>query len=503
MQKPPIALVALGVFAALTSLIPLCYLLFRVASGAEKALAELFRFRTLELLSNTLLLTLSVTVTALVIGFFQAWLTTRTNLPFGGLFAVVATLPLAIPSYVLALGLTSIWPWFTGFVAAWLTLSLATAPYVFLAVSAALIRVSTNREEVARSLGLTRFQVLLRVTWPEVKTAVMASGLLVSLYTLSEFGAVSILRFDTFTRAIYNAYRGSFDRTSAAALALVLVVLTLIVLYFERKFRTEVQVVDSNGRRLRIDLGGYRALAILVLGFIGFVAAGLPIFALVRWVVIGSSATDVFALLTALGVSLGLAVSAGLLIGVFAVAMALWNVRYRSNLATISESVVWSSHALPGIVVALSLVFVGANLTPAIYQTVWLLLIAYLVLFLPNALSIISTPVGQVSISQEQVARSLGLGPMGTIFRVILPIARPGIIAGMALAALTVLKELPATLLLKPNGTDTLATELWSATDTLSYAQAAPYALALIIMAGVPALMLNSQARKLISEVQR
>ena len=163
-----------------------------------------------------------MTLTALVIGFAQAWLTTRTNLFGTAFFAVLGTLPLAIPSYVLALAYTSVFPGFNGFFASWITLSLATAPYVFLAISAALIRSNANQEEVARSLGLSSFQVLRKVTWPQVRPAAMASGLLVALYVLSEFGAVSILRFDTFTRAIYNAYRGSFDRTAAASLACLL-----------------------------------------------------------------------------------------------------------------------------------------------------------------------------------------------------------------------------------------------------------------------------------------
>ena len=161
----------------------------------------------------------------------------------------------------------------------------------------------------------------------------------------------------------------------------------------------------------------------------------------------------------------------------------------------------WAAHALPAVVVALALVFFGANLVPAIYQTIWLLLLAYLILFLPNALGLVGTPIAQVPRSIEEVARSQGLSKNAALRKVVLPIATPGILAGVALAALTVLKELPATLLLRPNDLDTLATELWQATEVLAYSQAAPYALALIIIAGVPALVLNAQARKLISEV--
>jgi iron(III) transport system permease protein len=500
MQKPPIAVVALGVFAALSALLPLTYLLIRLAAGFDRALVELLRPRTLELLSNTLLLTVSVTLTALIIGFTQAWLTTRSNLVWTPLFAVLGTLPLAIPSYVLALSYTSLFPWFNGFFAAWITLSLATAPYVFLAVSAALIRSNANQEEVARSLGLSSFQVLLRVTWPQVRPAALGSGLLVALYTLSEFGAVSILRFDTFTRAIYNAYRGSFDRTAAAALAVVLVLLTLIVLYFEKRYRNSYTKIEKQSRQLRINLGTWRAPSALLLLLIALGSSVLPISALIGWSVVAKS-WDLLPILQALGASLGISITAGLVIGVFAVAVALWNVRFSSRLSSGVEVTIWSSHALPALVVALSLVFFGANLTPGIYQTIWLLIFAYLILFLPNALSVVTTPIAQVSTSQEQVARSLGLGKLAAIFKLVLPMSKTGIWAGIALASLAVIKELPATLLLRPTGMDTLATELWAATETLSYSQAAPYALLLIIIAGVPALVLNAQARNLISEV--
>lgn len=500
MQRPPFAIAALGVFAALAALLPLGYLLIRLFAGFERAMAELLRARTLELLANTLLLTVSVTITAVVIGFIQAWLTTRTSLFGAAFFAVLGTLPLAIPSYVLALAYTSVFPAFNGFVAAWVTLSLASAPYVFLAVSAALIRSNVNQEEVARSLGLTSFQVLRKVTWPQVRPAAMASGLLVALYTLSEFGAVSILRFDTFTRAIYNAYRGSFDRTAAAALAVVLVLLTLIVLYFEKRYRTNYTQVEKQSRQLKIELGAWRYPAGAALLVVAIGSSLVPIVALSSWTFSGE-AWDVPEILASLGASLGMAISAGLVIGIFATAIAIWNVRFAGRFATGVELTVWSSHALPALVVALSLVFFGANLTPGLYQTAWLLVFAYLILFLPNALSVITTPIGQVSKAQEQVARSLGLGKLGAIFKLVLPVSRAGIWAGIALAALAVLKELPATLLLRPNGVDTLATELWAATETLSYSQAAPYALLLIIIAGVPALVLNAQARKLISEV--
>jgi iron(III) transport system permease protein len=501
MQRAPAAAVALGLLAALLSLTPIGYLLLRLFEGFEAALAELMRLRTLELLVNTVGLTASVSVTALVIGGLQAWLTVRSNLPLASVFAILATLPLAIPSYVLALGYLSIFPAFSGFWASWVILSLATAPYVFLALSAALISSNFAAEEVARSLGRSRWQVARSVTWPQVRSAAFASVLLVALYTLSEFGAIALFRFDTFTRAIYNAYRGSFDRTSAAALALVLVALTLIVIYFERRYRGDRwQAPTSSGRKRRLELGRARPLAVVGLSMFSAAGAGVPVVALLVWT-LNLEIFDWLRLGELVLSSLILAAAAGAVIGLFALAISVWNLRYSSRISQAVDLTAWAAHALPAVVVALALVFFGANLAPAIYQTIWLLLLAYLILFLPNALGLVGTPISLVPKSIEEVGRSQGLSKNAALSRVVLPIAAPGILAGVALAALTVLKELPATLLLRPNELDTLATELWQATEVLAYSQAAPYALALIIIAGVPALALNAQARKLISEV--
>jgi iron(III) transport system permease protein len=502
MRKPPRILIALGIAAAIAAVIPIGYLLFRLGAGADKALVELVRPRTLELLFNTTFLVVSVTFTALVIGFLQAWLTTRTNLGFGALFAVLATLPLAIPSYVMAFSFTATFPGVFGFLPSWLVMSLATSPYVFLAVSAALVRTDSSSEEVARTLGLSKWQVLRRVTWPQVRPAATASSLLVALYTLSEFGAIAILRFDTFTRAIYNAYRLSFDRTAAAALAVVLVMITLLVIWFERRYRGDyLSVGASSQKRVRVSLGKARPVAILSLVALAMLGAGVPLYSLVNWSIVGSSTADVSQILEALWGSVSLAVMAGALITVFALAIALWVVRYKTKLGMFVELSVWANHALPAIVVALALIFVGANLVPWVYQTTALLLFAYLILFLPNALSTMATPIAQVPRSLEDVANSLGVKGNRSIFKVVLPIAAPGILAGAALVALTVLKELPATLLLRPTGTETLAVRLWSSTEELAFAQAAPYALLLVVLGGLPALALNRQARKALSEV--
>lgn len=504
MRRPPLLVVLLSLGATLFAGLPIGYLAIRFIEGLNRALDEILRFRTLELLGNTGLLVLSVSISAFAIGFSQAWFTTRSNIRFASFFAVLAALPLAIPSYVMALGYVSVFPTFSGFFASWLVLTLATSPYVFLAVTAALVRVDTAGEEVARSLGAGRLQVLRKVTWPQVAPAATASVLLVALYTLSEFGAIAILRYDTFTRAIFNAYRGSFDRTAAAALSIVLLLITLLVIWLERRYRG-VNLSNSRalGKKVRIELGNWSFLAVPILGVIALLGVGLPIVSLSIWSLQGSSSLDQGQLLEALWGSFSLAGLSGIVIGIFATAIALWAFRYRNKLGAFIETMAWATHALPAIVVGLALVFFGANITPWIYQTTWLLLIGYLILFLPNALAAVSTPIARVPKSLEDLSQSLGTPGKHTLRKIVLPIAMPGVIAGMALVSLTVLKELPATLLLRPTGVDTLATRLWSATETLSYGQAAPYAMLLIMLAGLPALALNAQARKAISEVRR
>lgn len=502
MRKPPVSLTLLGVFAALATLTPLVYLLIRLGSGYEKAVEELARPRTLELLANTGALVITVTASATVLGFAQAWFVTRSNIRFATVFAVLAALPLAIPSYVLAFSFQALFPAFSGFFASWLVLTIATSPYVFLAASAALAQVDPANEEVARSLGLSAGQVISKVTWPQVRPSVTAAALLVVLYTLGEFGAVAILRFDTFTRALYNAYRSSFDRSAAAAIALVLVVLTLLVLWLESRYRGGFTQTKSAVRVIRVDLGRSKTLAELSLSLVAVVAVGLPMLSLVVWAFRGSSTADFDRILDALAGSFSLALIAGVVILIFGLAIALWVTRYQSRLSQIVERSVWVTHALPALVVGLALVFFGSNITPWWYQTLWLLVFGYLILFLPNAIAALSTPLAQVPKSLEDVSQSLGLTRTKTIFKVVLPMAAPGVLAGFALVVLTVLKELPLTLLLRPTETNTLATRLWGATEELAYAEAAPYALLLVLLAGIPALALNLIARRSLREVQ-
>ncbi|MGL6280385.1 MAG: ABC transporter permease, partial [Gaiella sp.] len=247
-RRPPLALaVGASVVAALL-LLPLAYLVVRVASGGSAALDVLLDPSTWRLVLSTVLLVVGVVVAALVVGTSLAWLVTRTDLPGRRAWGVAAALPLVIPSYVAAFCLLGFFgekgllqqalgverlPDPTGYWGALVALTLSTYPYVFLLARAALRSSDPSLEEAARGLGVSGPRVALRVTLPTIRPALGLGALLVALYTLSDFGVVSLMRYDALTRAIYLQYQSLFDRTPAAVLALVLVALTAVALAAE------------------------------------------------------------------------------------------------------------------------------------------------------------------------------------------------------------------------------------------------------------------------------
>jgi iron(III) transport system permease protein len=381
-----------------------------------------------------------------------------------------------------------------------LALTLSTYPYVFLLAQAALRDLDPSLEEAARSLGLSRRRAFARVTVPALRPAVGAGALLVALYTLSDFGVVSLMRYDALTRAIYLQYRSLFDRTPAAVLALVLVALTAVVLLVEWRLRGRGRLYRSSPGAARrsapVRLGRWQWPALAWCTLVTGVFLALPATVLGYWLVRGIRTereleVPVAETLHSLGAS-GLAALAAVAAALPVAALAL---RYPARWTALLERLSYAGNALPGIVIALSLVFFGARYLTPLYQTLTLLVFAYVVRFFPQALSGVESSLERVNPRLEEAARGLGRGPVATALRVTVPLVRSGVLAGAALVFLSAMKELPATLLLRPIGFDTLATEVWRFTSVGAYSQAALPAL-LLIAVSAPFLYLVSAERR-------
>jgi iron(III) transport system permease protein len=387
-----------------------------------------------------------------------------------------------------------------GFEGAWLVLTLFTFPYLLIPLRAAIAGLDRTTEEAARSLGTSPLGVFFRITLPQLRPAIAAGLLLVMLYVLSDFGAVSLMRFDSLTRVIFIEYKSSLDRSGAASLALLLVAVAMVIIWAEAATRGRARYNSSSAsRKNRItNLGAWKWPALAFCAGIAFVSLVLPTSVLVYWVIRGLDAGQSISFLGSATVNSVKAASLGAL-ACLAAAMpiALLSVRYPGFLARTIEKVSYSGYALPGISIALALVFFAANYLPILYQTLPLLIFAYVVRFLPQALGACRTSLLQTNPKTEEAARGLGAGRPRVFGRVTLPQVLPGLSAGGLLVFLTVMKELPATLLLSPIGFNTLATRIWSATSEGLLTQAAVPAILLVLISAIPTTIMVWREQKI------
>ena len=488
-KRPPLALVLPGFLAALTSIAPLAYL-FDIASdrGLSFVWDEIWQQRTLELVVRSLFLAASVSIASVFISVPAAWLVTRGDIPFRSWWRILLALPLAIPSYLAAFAWVSWQPSMAGFVGAFVVLTLVSYPYVFLPVCAALSRLNPAIEEIAVIHGRGRSLQLILLAARQVRGAIATGALLVALYVLSDFGAVATMRYDAFTWVIYSSYRSGFNPSRAAILAIVLVLIALVLLFGEKFLRgrnealLSARSVDTNPRH-RVSI---KPVAIAFLSSIIVLGLAFPIWRVVTWVYRYGSEDSMSDIATALWHSVFFSGLAALATILLALPIGILAGRYPSRSTSLLEQSTYVTHALPGIVIAISMVFIGVRLLEPIYLQTPLLVIAYVALFLPVAVGSIRSAAEQIPDSLDEISRSLGLRQMAIVRRVTVPLLAPGLLSAGALVLLAGMKELPATMLLRPTGSETLATRLWTYTSVSDYAGAGPYALAIIIFVSIP-----------------
>lgn len=494
---------------------PAVYLLVRNFTGDADPFGLVFSEQTSGPLWRTLQLAFLVSGSASILGTGLAWLTSRTDLPWKRFFRIVLTLPLVYPTFLGAAALVRTLnpggvvndaleaigidrtPTLTGLVGSWFVLTLFTYPYVYLPVAARFSRLPGSIEQSARLLGNSAFNVFRRIVLPQAAGSIAAGTLLVFLYTISDFGAVSILRFDTLTRAIEANQLG--NRPLALALSLLLLGLAAVVVGAERfaqRRRVESPAPRSHAAGM-VPLGRTRVPAIAGTVLIALMALGAPMVALLDWSIRGLTrgrrngrgltvdASEI------LGVTWNtLAVSAAAAVAAVAIVLpiALLVGRHRSRIGTVGHAVAISTFALPGILVALAGTFFisWSDWTfDTFHNTMGILVFAYVIRFAALAMGTTLLAVTNVPDRIRDASQTLGATGIRRFVTIDLPLMTPGLLAAGGLVLLSTMKELPISLLLSPFEFETLATRIFSTFGESFIAEAGLMALALVAMSFV------------------
>ncbi len=484
---------------------PVLYVLYHALTVPSETWATLWEGRIPELLYNTITLAVAVALCAGTIGLSCAWLVARYEFPGKGALSVLLALPLSLPGYVLAYISTVAWtgegvmarlwrgifgagasvPDIYSFWGVTLVLTLVTYPYVYLLALTPLSRLNEAYDEAARSLGASPREVFLRVLFPMIRPALAAGLFLAVIYVLSDFGTVAMLRYDTFTRAIYLQMTGRFDHAGAAALSLILVGICALFVVLERRQRRRSRFYQTQARYRALTPKRYspRALgaAYCYLGAVATAAFLAPVALLATWSVeaVQQGAVDArfleFARNSLVAGTLAATVTVAL-----AVPVATLAVRGGPRWAPVAAPLASFGIVLPGPVVALAMILLAVHLLQPVYGGILVLILAYVVRFLAVGIQTEEAGLHQISPGLEQAARSLGAGAGAVLVRILAPLLKGSFATAWVLVFLSVLKELPATLLMRPVGFDTLAVRVWLETSESAFQTAAPAALLLV-----------------------
>jgi iron(III) transport system permease protein len=483
-----------------------------------------------ELMSNTLVLLLGVAAGVLVIGVGLGWLTAMCEFPGRRWFDWALMLPLAIPAYVLAfvvLGLLdfsgpvqgTLRDWFgrggywfpeirsAGGVTAVMVLVLY--PYVYMLSRSAFLTQGRATLDAARILGLGPWNAFFRVALPMARPAIVAGTSLALMETLADFGTVAVFNYDTFTTAIYKTWFGLFNLQAASQLASLLLLLVALTLIVERRLRgcARFDETSRGSRPNRIRLVGWRGgLATLACSLVLLPAFLLPMAQLLSWAweVLEESLTGRYLDLIANTLTLGASAGAVTLSGALVLAFAR---RYAKDpLTRVAVRTATLGYALPGSVLAVGVMlsftgmdnflrsllhaagmeFQGQLLTGSLAA----LLLAYLVRFLAVAFGPVDSGLERIRPNLAEAARSLGSGPREVLRRIYLPLLRPSLLTALLLVMVDVMKEMPATLLLRPFGWDTLAVRIYELTSEGEWERAALPAVTLVLAGLLPVMLL-------------
>ncbi|WP_027896486.1 ABC transporter permease [Zestomonas thermotolerans] len=517
-------------------LLPLSVLLLSWGSVDTEIWAHLWDTQLPRLLGNTLVLVAGVGVGVVLLGVSLAWLTSLCEFPGRRWLDWALMLPFAIPAYVLAFVFVGLLDfagpvqslareWFgtglrfprvrsTGGVI--VVLVLVFYPYVYLLARSAFLAQGKGLMEAARVLGQTPWQAFWRVALPMARPAIGAGLALALMETLADFGAVAVFNFDTFTTAIYKTWYGFYSLSSATQLASLLLLAVMLVLYGERRARGISRPSSERPRgRVLYQLHGWKAAAASAwCGLVFLCAFVIPVLQLLVWFWQRGRFDLDERYLSLILHTLSLGGLAALI--TVAVAMLLAFARRLAPTRPIRSAVGLANlgYALPGSVLAVSIMlafsfldrhlviplsaWLGGAGKPLLLGSLFALLLAYLVRFLAVAYGPLESSLARIRPSLPEASRSLGVGGPRLFFSVYLPLLLPGTLSAALLVFVDVLKEMPATLLMRPFGWDTLAVRVFEMTSEGEWARAALPALTLVLVGLLPVIgLIRRSARQI------
>jgi iron(III) transport system permease protein len=506
--------------------IPIVSVLSSLAVPRLDVWAHLWRTQLVELVANTVLLLLGVGAGTLVLGTGLAWLVVAYRFPGRTVFEWALILPLAMPAYVIGFAFLGVFDW-SGPVQTlarrWLggsaratplgtygaivaVMTLVFYPYVYLLARAAFREQGAATLETARSLGRTRLSAFAAVVLPMARPSLVAGVALAMMEALADFGTVATFGYRTLTEAIYRVWLGMFDRVAATQLASLLMLLAFLLIVLERSARGRARYVQTQRRGPGISpapLPRWRAWAATA-ACAGVLACafGVPVAQLLAWAwdAAGSGrAARVLPMLRNTFVLAALASSAACLL---AVVLAYAGRLHPSPAVRHAAQFASMGYALPGSVIAVGVLvpialvdhglvraleaILGGRVGLLLTGSAVALLFAYVVRFVAVSLHTVDASLTRIAPSLDDAARSLGAGAGGTLRRVHLPLMRGGLLTALVLVFVETIKEMPATLLLRPFGLDTLAVGVWERTSESLWGDAAIPALAIVAAGLVP-----------------
>lgn len=470
------------------------------------------------LVGNTLFLMVGVTAGVLLLGVSLAWCVATLEFPGRRWLQWALLLPMAMPAYVLAFVMVDLLDYagpIQSFLRQWLptldfsarhplwvviTLSLVLYPYVYMLARLAFEAQGRAVLEQARILGDTASSAFFRVALPMARPGIAAGLALALMETLADFGAVSIFNFDTFTTAIYKSWYGLFNLQAAAQLASLLLLFVVVALWLERRGRSRARYSEIGGRqtvrsRPRLAWGvTLFAFAVLFLAFL------LPVSRLLYWVIDNGLMQVDARFLSLIWRTFLLGTMAALLVLMLAGWLA-WVKRHQPSPAvSVAVRLATLGYALPGSVLAVGIMIsfsavegwlADLGMGIVLVSTLAALLLAYVVRFMAVGFGPVENALQQVRPSLVEAARTLGASSSEVGSRVYVPMMLPGLLTALLLVGIDVMKEMPATLLLRPFGWDTLAVRIYELTAEGEWQRAAAPALTLVLLGLIPVMVLT------------